>query len=90
MKNLSSVNGTISHAILENNEKFTSMLSNDKIDVNDCKSVIITMLRNRTTPCKSRDLILDRMSKCKTKKDLYSYLWNLVLAGDNLAVIYAS
>ena len=83
---LSSKKGTISYAIL-NNQEFITNLFNSNLPLEQTKSKLIEMLRATTKQNKKRDYVLSRMEVCRNSMDLYRYTWNLVLAGDDLKVV---
>ena len=83
---LSSKKGTISYAILSNQE-FITNLFNANLPLAQTKSQLIEMLKATTKQNKKRDYILGCMEMCRNNMDLYRYTWNLVLAGDDLKVV---
>lgn len=84
--NLSNKIGTVSYAITTNKAEIDSICMSG-MNLTDAKKSVIDIITNNSNDCESRAQILNTINRVKSSYDLLMYVYNMVLAGDNLAVL---
>lgn len=84
--NLSDKVGTVAYAIVANKDEINEICFSG-ISLNEAKEKIIKIIEDNSRNCKSRDKIFYNIRVQKKMLSLHTYLYDLVLAGDNMEVI---
>lgn len=83
---LSKVEGTVAYVITSHKDEINNICISN-LSLNDAKSKLIKLIDTNAKNCESKSNIIYTINKCKSKYDLLMYMYNMVLAGDKLAVI---
>lgn len=84
--NLSDKAGTVAYAIVANKDEINKICFSG-ISLDEAKEKIIKLIENDSKNCKSRNKIFYNIRVQKKMLSLHTYLYDLVLAGDNMEVI---
>lgn len=84
--NLSDKAGTVAYAIVTNKDEINEICFSSN-NLEEAKEKIIKIIENNSKNCKSIDKIFYNIRVQKKMLSLHTYLYDLVLAGDNMEVI---
>lgn len=85
-KELNTIKGTVSNVIESNMEYINSICTSNK-SLEEVKNEIVDLLEKESKKCKSRDVIINKIKSQTSKVKLTYYVYDLWLAGADLAVI---
>lgn len=85
-RELSKKKGTVSKAILDNKDEINTICMSGR-PCSEVKAEVIAIIESNAAQCPSLIRIIETIKKTRSNNDLMMYLYNLILAGDNLGVV---